>query len=81
MLEPKQIDDFVRKLSELMPASVGQFQGEIEKNLKAGLQSTLQKMELVTREEYEVQAAVLGRTREKLEQLSQRLEQLEQKLK
>ena len=81
MVEPKTIDDLVRKVSALMPASVGQFQDDIEKNLKAGLQGVLQKMDLVTREEYEVQTALLARTREKLELLDAKLKQLEENLK
>ena len=64
----------------MMPSSVGQFQDDIEKNLKAGLQSALQKMDLVTREEYEVQTALLARTREKLEALDAKLKLLEEKL-
>lgn len=65
----------------MMPSSVGQFQDDIEKNLKAGLQTALQKMDLVTREEYEVQTALLARTREKLEALDAKLKLLEEKLK
>lgn len=80
MIEPQKIDELVKKLSGLMPASVGQFQDEIEKNLKAGVQGVLQKMDLVTREEYAVQTALLARTREKLEQLDAKLKILEDKL-
>lgn len=80
MLETQKIDEFVKKLSAMMPSSVGEFQDDIEKNLKAGLQSALQKMDLVTREEYEVQTALLARTREKLEALDAKLKLLEEKL-
>ena len=80
MLETQKIDELVKKLSAMMPSSVGQFQDDIEKNLKAGLQSALQKMDLVTREEYEVQTALLARTREKLEALDAKLKLLEEKL-
>ncbi|MGF1548455.1 MAG: accessory factor UbiK family protein [Thiotrichales bacterium] len=80
MLDPKAIDDFTRKLAALMPASVTQFQGDIEKNLKAGLQGVLQKADLVTREEYEVQAALLARTRERLATLEARIQSLEEQL-
>ncbi len=80
MIDPKAIDDFARKLTGLMPASVTQFQAEIEKNLKAGLQGVLQKMELVTREEYEIQAALLERTRERLASLEARVRAMEEKV-
>ena len=81
MLEPQKIDEFVKKITAMMPPSLGQFHDEIEKNLKAGMQNTLQKMDLVTREEYEVQTALLARTREKLVLLEAKLKQLEEKLK
>ena len=81
MLETQKIDELVKRLSAMMPSAVGQFQDDIEKNLKAGLQSALQKMDLVTREEYEVQTALLARTREKLESLDAKLKLLEEKLK
>ncbi len=80
MIDPKVLDDFTRKLAALMPASVTQFQGDIEKNLKAGLQGVLQKADLVTREEYEVQTALLGRTRERLATLEARIQALEEQL-
>ena len=53
---------------------------DVRKNVRAALRSALQKMDLVTREEMEVQEKVLLRTREKLESLSIRLDQLERKL-
>lgn len=81
MVEPQKIDELIKKLSAMMPPSVGQFQDEIEKNLKAGMQNTLQKLDLVTREEYEVQTALLAKTREKLELLDSKMQQLEEQLK
>ena len=53
---------------------------DVRKNVRAALRSALEKMDLVTREEMEVQEKVLLRTREKLESLLIRLDQLEQKL-
>jgi BMFP domain-containing protein YqiC len=81
MFDPQKIDEMARKITGMMPPGVGRFQDEIEKNLKAGLAGLLQKMDLVTREEYEVQVALLARTREKLEQLDRQLKMLEEKLK
>ena len=51
---------------------------DLEKNFRAVLRSSLSKLDLVTREEFEVQEAVLARTREKLEALEAKLEKLEQ---
>jgi BMFP domain-containing protein YqiC len=52
----------------------------MERNFRAVLQGTLARMDVVTREEFDVQAGVLARTREKVEQLLQRLEELEKAL-
>jgi BMFP domain-containing protein YqiC len=78
MIDPKTLDDLARRLSRLMPESLNQFQGDIEKNLKSGLQGVLQKMDLVTREEYEVQTALLQRSRERLATLEARIKALEE---
>lgn len=77
MLNPQKLDEFAKRLGDLLPESASQMQSEIEKNVKAGLQGVVQKMDLVTREEYEVQREILTRTREKLELLEQRLTELE----
>lgn len=79
MFDSKRIDDMARRLTELMPASVRAFQADIEKNLRAGLQGVLAKMDLVTREEFEVQAALLTRSRERLGELEARVQALEQR--
>ncbi len=77
MLNPQKLDEFAKRLGDLLPESASQMQSEIEKNMKAGLQGVVQKMDLVTREEYEVQREILTRTREKLDKLEQRLAELE----
>jgi len=76
----KGIDDLVNKLSSSVPEPLRHLQDDIEQNLKSGLESGLQKMNLVTREEFDVQAAVLLRTREKLETLENQVKQLEERL-
>ena len=77
MLNPQKLDEFAKRLGDLLPESASQMQSEIEKNMKAGLQGVVQKMDLVTREEYEVQREILTRTREKLDKMEQRLAELE----
>jgi len=79
-VDAKNIDELARRIAGLMPESATRFQEEIEKNLKAGLKGVLQKMDLVTREEYDVQTAILERSREKLAQLEQRVAELEAKI-
>ena len=78
-MDPKVIDDLARRLYESVPDSVRGFQADIEQNFKSVLQATLDRLDLVTREEFEVQTGVLERTREKLKVLERRLEDLEAK--
>lgn len=79
MIDPKGLDEMARKLTALIPEPIGQAQEEMEKNFKAGLQGLLNKMDLVTREEYDVQVQLLERSRERLNELEQRLAALESK--
>jgi hypothetical protein len=74
MLDNKIIDDISRRVSGLIAESPI---ADIEKNLKPLLQSAFTKLDLVTREEFDVQTQVLQRTREQLTQLEQRLATLE----
>ncbi len=71
-----QLDDLAKKLSDFMPSSMKDIQSDIEKNMRTGLESGLRKMNLVTREEFDIQSAVLLRTREKLEALEGTLEKI-----
>jgi BMFP domain-containing protein YqiC len=72
-MDPRFIDDLARRLSAAIPESVSAVRRDLESNFKAVLQSTLARLDLVTRQEFDVQAAVLRRTREKLEALESRL--------
>ncbi|MCK4706656.1 MAG: accessory factor UbiK family protein [Gammaproteobacteria bacterium] len=69
-------DDLAKKITGLLPGNIQQVQQDIESNIKALLQSTLSKMNLVSREEFDVQAALLARTREKLDQLEKQLAEI-----
>ncbi|MGO1719300.1 MAG: ubiquinone biosynthesis accessory factor UbiK [Luteimonas sp.] len=80
MIELGHIDELARRLSGLVPPSVRESREEIQENFKAVLQSGLSKLDLVTREEFEVQRAVLLRTREKLEALEQAVQWMEAEL-
>jgi BMFP domain-containing protein YqiC len=70
------LDGLAKRLSSLFPPSVGELQQDVEQNLRFGLESGLRKMNLVSREEFDVQTAVLLRTREKVEKLEKLVEQL-----
>jgi len=77
MLDPKLFDGLVRRLSEALPSGARALQSDVEKNLRTVLQASLSKLDLVTREEFDVQARVLARTREKLEKLEKTITALE----
>ena len=76
---PKHLDDLTDRLMDLLPTGVKNMQQDLEKNIRALMQSTFAKMDLVTREEFDVQSAVLARTREKLDKLEKQLDELESK--
>lgn len=74
MFDPKAFEDIGNKISALIAASPAK---DVEKNVRALMGSMFTKMDLVTREEFDVQAQVLARTREKLQALEARVEALE----
>ena len=75
--DPRLIDDLARRLAGSVPESVMALRRDLEQNFKGVLQSQLAQLDLVTREEFDVQATVLKRTREKLAALEARLAELE----
>jgi hypothetical protein len=74
MLESQKINEISNKIKEIANSSP---LADVEKNINALLKSAFTKMELVTREEFDVQAEVLRKTREKLEMLESKLAELE----
>ena len=80
MIDLTQIDELARRLSGLVPPGVRESREELQQNFKAVLQSGLAKLDLVTREEFDVQRAVLMRTREKLEELQRVVAELESRV-
>jgi ubiquinone biosynthesis accessory factor UbiK len=79
VIDPKLLNDLAQKIANLLPADLSALKQDLEKNIRALLQGTFQKLDLVTREEFDVQTAVLARTREKLEALEKRLQEWEKK--
>jgi hypothetical protein len=77
MLDPKQLDDLARRLAASMPKGVQVLQEDLNRGFRATIEAGLGKLDLVTREEFDVQAAVLARTRAKLEALQLRVAELE----
>jgi hypothetical protein len=73
----ESIDELARRLAESVPQGLRSMKDDLEKNFQSVLRAGLGKLDLVTREEFEVQEAVLARTRQKLEALEERLISIE----
>ena len=80
MIDLKAIDELARRLSDLVPPSLKDARADLQQNMRATLQAGLGKLDLVTREEFDVQRAVLLRTREKIDALERAVEILEARL-
>lgn len=77
MLDPKKLEQVARQIQNVLPQGIKDFGDDIDKKIRTVLQSQLNKLDLVNREEFDVQTQVLLRTREKLNRLEQRLNELE----
>ncbi len=77
MIDLNHLDDLARRLSDMVPPGLRQSREELQATFKTALQAGLGKLDLVTREEFDVQRAVLLRTREKLEALEKAVAALE----
>ncbi|MGL4693710.1 MAG: ubiquinone biosynthesis accessory factor UbiK [Stenotrophomonas maltophilia] len=77
MIDLNHLDDLARRLSDMVPPGLRQSREELQATFKTALQAGLGKLDLVTREEFDVQRAVLLRTREKLEALDKAVAELE----
>jgi len=76
-VETRFLNELNKRISELIAASPAK---DVEKNLRALLSSAFARLDLVTREEFDVQQEVLGRTREKLQQMEARVAEMEKLL-
>ncbi len=74
------LDELARRLADSVPESLRSFGRDLEGNFKAVLQSQLSKLDLVSRQEFDVQAELLARTQRELAALEARLKELEAKL-
>lgn len=81
MIDPKILDDLAKRLADAVPSGIRDLQRDLEKNFRAVLQGAFAKLDLVTREEFDVQTAVLNRTRTKLDALEQQVADMEKLLK
>jgi BMFP domain-containing protein YqiC len=79
-IDPNALDDLARRLADSVPPSVRAFGRDMESNFKAVLQAQLSKLNMVNRQEFDVQAELLARTQSQLAALEGRLKDLEAKL-
>ena len=77
LMTDESVEILDSKLAEAVPEGLRSMREDLESNFRAVLRSSLSKLDLVTREEFEVQEAVLAKTRDKLEALEARLKDLE----
>lgn len=74
------IDRIMAELSQRLPSGLGQLRSEVENNARAVLREAVARLDLISREEFDIQQQVLARTRAKLEQLEQDVRDLERQL-
>ena len=80
MIQPKHLEELSRRVLENLTKGLATVHEDMRDNLRAGLSNALTQMDLVTREEFDVQAGVLRRTRERLEALEAQVAELERRL-
>ncbi len=79
MIDAKIFDDISQRIAGQMPSGVQMLQDDLKKNIRSAVEASLSHLNLVTREEFDVQVKVLARTRAKLEALEKQVAELENK--
>jgi len=80
MFNPQKLEEIAKQVSDAMPPGVKSFGEEVDRKIKQVLQAQLGKLDMVSREEFDVQTHVLLRTREKLADMEAKFAELEKKL-
>ena len=80
MRKSREFEDFVQQFLRLLPADLSRSRADFEKVVRASLNATFSRMNLVTREEFDVQAQLLGNTRAALDELEKKITELEKAL-
>ena len=78
IMNDESVENIARKLAEAVPEGLRSMRADLERSFRSVLRSSMGKLDLVTREEFEVQEAVLAKTREKLEALERQVKELEE---
>ncbi|MEZ8141142.1 cytoplasmic protein [Enterovibrio norvegicus FF-454] len=80
MFDPKKLEQIAKQIHESMPKPVKDLGNDVEQKVREVIQGQLAKLDVVSREEFDVQTQVLLRTRQKLAEMEQKLVEFEQKL-
>lgn len=80
MLKQEKVEEFFQEFSRMLPEDIRTYKKDMEKNLKAALNATFARMDLVTREEFDIQSELLSKTRELLHDLENKVSELEEQL-
>ncbi|MDD1796219.1 MULTISPECIES: ubiquinone biosynthesis accessory factor UbiK [Enterovibrio] len=80
MFDPKKLEQIAKQIHESMPKPVKDLGNDVEQKVREVIQGQLAKLDVVSREEFDVQTQVLLRTRQKLSEMEQKLAEFEQKL-
>ena len=77
-IDPKNIDDIANKIKGVLPESLKSSKEEMQKTLKSGAEGVFQKLDLVSREEYDIQVSLLQKCQKKIDELEAKLSELEE---
>ena len=80
MFDPKKLEQVVRQIQDSLPKPVKDLGNDVEQKVREVIQYQLSKLDVVSREEFDVQTQVLLRTRQKLAEMEQKMAALEEKL-
>jgi|TARA_X000000950_G_scaffold86036_2_gene108272 BMFP domain-containing protein YqiC len=77
-IDPKNIDDLANKIKGVLPESLKSSKEEMQKTLKSGAEGVFQKLDLVSREEYDIQVSLLQKCQKKIDELEAKISELEE---
>ena len=80
MFDPRRLEQIVKQIQESMPTPVKELGQDVEQKVREVIQAKLAQLDMVSRDEFDVQTQVLMRTRQKLTEMEQKLSELEQKI-
>lgn len=80
MFDPKKLEQIAKQIHDSMPQPVKDLGSDVEQKVRQVIQGQLNKLDVVSREEFDVQTQVLLRTRQKLNEMEQKISELETKL-